>query len=95
VLTKYGLVEVKGFVSPLIVNANFGGVDASIDPSRVGQLTARYCFGEVLTNLDLSFNTSRETEHPGKWSEISAKAGSGPPYRFESKFGKIYLRKAD
>jgi hypothetical protein len=91
--TKYGLVEVESFASTLTVNANFGGVDATIDPARVGQLTARYCFGEVLTNLDLTFSTDRESEHPGKWSEITAKAGSGPNYRFESKFGKIYLRK--
>jgi hypothetical protein len=93
--TKYGLVEVESFASTLTVNANFGGVDATIDPARVGQLTARYCFGEVLTNLDLTFSTGRESEHPGKWSEITAKAGSGPSYRFESKFGKIYLRKPD
>ncbi len=93
--TKYGLVEVENFSSPLTVNANFGGVDATIDPTRVGQVTARYCFGEVLTNLDLNFSTDRESEHPGRWSEVTAKAGNGPNYRFESKFGKIYLRKPE
>lgn len=91
---KFGMVEVKNFSAPLKVTAQFGGVDASIAARTVGELTARTRFGEILTNLDLKFDSGQEVHHHDHWTVVSVKPGSGPRYDFESKFGKVYLRKS-
>jgi len=65
--------------------------------SSTGQLTARSRYGEILSNLDIKFDQAKfpdkSARSQGKWTEISAKLGSGPPYFIESKYGKVYLRK--
>ena len=93
VMAKYGMVEVKGFNAPLNINAKYGGVDATISTASTGQLTARSRYGEILTNLDVKFDQARFPDKQDKWTEISAKVGSGPSYLIESKYGKVYLRK--
>lgn len=92
---KFGLVEVTNFNAPLVVNAPFGGIDATIANSSTGQLRARTRFGEILTNLDANFKSADvdESRHD-HWTEINANLGNGPAFDFESKFGKVYLRKA-
>jgi len=93
--SKFGLVEVKNFQAPLKVNSKFGGVDASIAERSTGELIARTEFGEILTNLDTKFNSDKNLDNHDRWTIISAKPGSGPRYDFESKFGKVYLRKSE
>ena len=99
VLAKYGMVEVKGFNAPLSIDAKYGGVDATISTSSTGFLTARSRYGEILTNLDIKFDQAKfpdkSARSQDKWTEISAKLGSGPPYLIESKYGKVYLRKSN
>lgn len=92
---KYGMVEVIDFQAPLVVDATYGGVDATITPGSTGDLTARTRHGEILTNLDVKFDgggmpVHNEHDH---WTEVHAKVGSGSRYALESKFGKVYLRK--
>jgi hypothetical protein len=91
--TKFGLVEVKDFKASLTVSAKFGGVDVSVAAAGIGELTARTRFGEILTNLDVSFDSNKD-EDDDHWTIVSAKPGTGPRYELESKFGKVYLRKA-
>ncbi len=96
--SKFGLVEVKNFQAPLKVSSKFGGVDASITERTTGELTARTEFGEILTNLDVKFNSDNKIpdgHHHDRLTVVSAKPGTGPNYEFESKFGKVYLRKAE
>jgi hypothetical protein len=93
--SKFGLVEIKNFQAPLKVNSKVGGVDASIAERSTGELIARTEFGEILTNLDAKFDTDKNFDSHDRWTIISAKPGSGPRYDLESKFGKVYLRKAD
>lgn len=94
ILAKYGLVEVLGFNAPLTVEAKYGGVDATINARATGELVARTHYGEILTNLDLAFDSSKDGDsNYNKWTQISVKPGSGPRYMLESKYGKVYLRK--
>ncbi len=96
--SKFGLVEVKNFQAPIKVNSKFGGVDASITERTTGELVARTEFGEILTNLDVKFDSNRkmpDDRHHDRLTVISAKPGTGPRYDFESKFGKVYLRKSE
>ena len=96
--SKFGLVEVKNFQAPLKVSSKFGGVDASIIERSTGELTAKTEFGEILTNLDVKFNSDKkipDNHHHDRLTVVSAKPGTGPRYEFESKFGKVYLRKAE
>jgi hypothetical protein len=91
---KYGIVEVLGFNAPLTADAKYGGVDATINPRVTGELIARTHYGEILTNLDLTFNSEKDKDsNYNKWTQVSAKPGTGPRYLLESKYGKVYLRK--
>lgn len=94
VQAKYGLVEVLGFNAPLTVDAKYGGVDATINARATGELIARTHFGEILTNLDLAFDSEKDRDsNYNKWTQVSVKPGTGPRYMLESKYGKVYLRK--
>lgn len=90
---KYGLVEFKTFDAPLKVVAKYSKVDATI-PSSIGGITARTKHGEILTNLDISFDKAPLNRDRGnKWTEISAHPGKGQDYFIESTYGTVYLRK--
>jgi hypothetical protein len=89
---KFGLVEVTDFEAPLTVNSTFGGVDATVVTGKTGELIARTHFGEILTNLETKF-TPMDRSSGDHWTEIRTSPGTGPSYEFESKFGKVYLRK--
>ena len=90
--SKFGLIEVRDFRAPLKAISKFGGIDAAVAIGSVGELTAKTQFGEILTNLDVKFSDGRINQD-GHWTVVSAKTGSGPKYDFESKFGKVYLRR--
>ena len=90
----YGLVEVKDFSGPLTVEATYGGVDAALTERSVGEVTAETNHGEIFSNLDAKFNG--EASRQGDFhTYVSAKPGSGPKYIFDSKFGNVYIRKAN
>jgi len=95
IVSKHGLVEVSKFDAPLTVNAKFGKIDASVPVQNVSELSARTRHGEILTNLDVKFDQSALVSKKDHWTEITAKPGKGPYYRFESKFGNVYLRKPE
>jgi|APTNR8051073442_1049403.scaffolds.fasta_scaffold00047_136 hypothetical protein len=86
----YGMVEINNFAGPLSVEATYGGVDAALQPSSMGELTAETGFGQIYSNLELKFTG---TEFEAFHTAISAKPGNGPKYNFESKYGNVYLRK--
>ncbi|HMG89332.1 MAG TPA: hypothetical protein VK589_04710 [Chryseolinea sp.] len=90
----YGMVEIKDFAGPLDVEATYGGVDAALTEKATGTITAETNFGEIYTNLDTKFGSdSKREEH--FHINVSAKPGSGPEYSFESKYGNVYIRKAN
>jgi hypothetical protein len=92
---KYGTVEVTKFDAPLTIDAKYGKIDASITPQSLGELTARARHGEILTNLDIKFDQEPFTGKKDSWTIITAKPGKGPYYRFESKYGNVYLRRPE
>jgi hypothetical protein len=90
----YGMVEIKDFTGPLTVVATYGGVDAALTERAVGQITAETNYGEIYSNLDVKFGG--ESLRQGDFhTNVSAKPGSGPAYSFDSKYGNVYLRKAN
>jgi hypothetical protein len=93
VLLKYGTVEITKFDGPLTVDAKYGKIDASIVPQSIGELTARARHGEILTNLDIKFDQESTMSRKDHWTVITARPGKGPAYRFETKYGNVYLRK--
>ena len=95
VMTKvesvYGMVEVKEFVGSLVVDATYGGVDASLKEAKIGELKAETNYGQIYSNLDHKFSGKEEEDFH---TLVSAKLGNGPTYLFESKYGNVYLRKS-
>jgi hypothetical protein len=90
----YGMVEIKSFAGPLTVEATYGGVDAALSEQKVGEVTAETNYGDIFTNLDVKFDGDQIHEEDFH-TLVSAKPGSGPKYTFESKYGNVYIRKAD
>lgn len=90
----YGMVEIKDFVGPLDVDATYGGVDAALIERSAGMVTAQTNFGEIYTNFDAKFGSGSKSQNDFH-TNVSAKPGSGPEYSFESKYGNVYIRKAN
>ncbi|MBL7859342.1 MAG: hypothetical protein JNM57_16740 [Cyclobacteriaceae bacterium] len=90
----YGMVEVKQFYGPLTVVSTYGGVDAALSEKNIGVLTAETNFGEIFSNLNTRFGDSTNRDE-NFHTVVSAKPGNGPAYNFESKYGNVYLRKAN
>jgi len=86
----YGMVEVKDFTGPLTVDATYGGVDAALIETGLGELIAETNYGQIYTNLNTKFSSSEDRDFH---TYVSAKPGKGPRYSFESKYGNVYLRK--
>jgi hypothetical protein len=90
----YGMVEVKDFQGPLTVVATYGGVDAALAEQTVGEITAETNHGEIYSNLDAKF-TGEPFRQGDFHTNVSAKPGKGPAYYFDSKYGNVYIRKAN
>lgn len=88
----YGMVEVKQFVGPLVVEATYGGVDAALQEKNTGELEAETDFGQIYSNLDVKL-LGKNVRERDFHTYVSAKPGNGPHYSFESKYGNVYLRK--
>ena len=86
----YGMVEVKDFVGPIVVDATYGGVDAALNEKAVGELTAETDYGQIYSNLDTKISGGKVEDFH---TEVSIKLGVGARYAFESKYGNVYLRK--
>ncbi|MEQ8364580.1 MAG: hypothetical protein RH948_17020 [Cyclobacteriaceae bacterium] len=91
IISTYGMVEVSDFDAPLMVEAQYGGVDVSLNEKRVGELSAETNYGQIYSNLDIRFDNNLQEKD--FYTFVSAKPGSGPRYDFESKYGNVYLRK--
>ncbi|MBP6793928.1 MAG: hypothetical protein KA143_02690 [Saprospiraceae bacterium] len=92
----YGMVELKNIsqTKPLVAKSTYGGVDAAINTNSVGELWASSDFGEIYSNLGLKF-TGEGLKQGDFHKEISSKPGNGPKFSFESKYGNVYMRKAN
>ncbi len=90
----YGMVEVKNFIGSITVDATYGGVDAALLEKTMGELIAETNYGQIYTNLDIKFGSVQNRDE-NFHTYVSAKPGTGPRYDFESKYGNVYLRKAN
>jgi hypothetical protein len=88
----YGVVEVKDFTGPITVEATYGGIDASLAESTLGELIAETNYGHIYSNLNVKFNNTNMRDEDFH-TLVSVKPGTGPRYSFESKYGNVYLRK--
>jgi len=87
---KYGIVEVRDFNGPLVVDATYGGIDVALEESTTGKLVAETNYGQIYSNLKLDKeNVKEENFH----TVVAANLGTGPAYNLESKYGNVYLRK--
>ena len=90
----YGMVEIRDFHAPLIVKSTYGGVDAALAERTTGEIIAETNYGEIYTNLDVKFGGDKYRDE-NFHTYVSAKTGTGPDYSFESKYGNVYIRKAN
>ncbi len=88
----YGMVEIKDFDGPLVVEATYGGVDAALLEKKTGELIAETNYGQIYSDLSLVLDRS-QIEEENFHTYVSATPGTGPKYTFESKYGNVYLRR--
>jgi hypothetical protein len=91
---KYGMVEVLSCQFPLSIIATYAGADVTVPVQGVSELSARTRYGEILTNLVQKPIAKEFDKSHDKWTEVSYKLGAGSTINVESKYGKVYLRKA-
>ena len=90
----YGMVEVDSFSGPLTVVSTYGGVDVSLQERTTGEIVAETNYGEIFTNLEARF-AGDALKNKDFHIYVQAKPGTGPRYNLESKYGNVYLRKAN
>ncbi|RYD80500.1 MAG: hypothetical protein EOP55_02000 [Sphingobacteriales bacterium] len=85
----YGMVELSNFDGPIKIDAKYGGIDASLNESKIGKLTLTNHFGKIYSNLNLKPTDQKEQNF---FTSITAAPGKGPDYDISSNYGNIYLR---
>ena len=90
-VSVYGTVELLNCNMPILVDAKYGNVDASVRAKNTGQVKLTTRYGKIYTNLDL-----KPTEQIDKnfFTSITATPGTGPKYELSAPYGNIYLRNA-
>jgi len=87
----YGMVELDNFNGPIKVVATYGGIDASLNENKIGQIKLTNRFGKIYSDLQLK--PTEQTEQ-NFFTSITARPGTGPAYDISSSYGNIYLRKS-
>ncbi len=92
--STYGTVELRDInqSKALTAKSTYGGVDAELNTASVGELLASTNYGQIYTNLGLTFS-GEGLKQADFHTEIKAHPGHGPRYEFESQYGNVYLRK--
>lgn len=90
VVSVYGMVELDNVNGPIKVDAKYGGIDASLNESKIGKIKITNHFGKIYSDLDLK-PTAQEDKN--FYTSITASPGTGPSYDINSSYGNIYLRK--
>lgn len=87
---KYGLLELIDFNGKIRAEANYGGIDATINEPQTGKVQAETHYGKIYSNLDLAITDSQERDF---FTALTMSKGKGNEYSLKSIYGKIYLRK--
>ncbi len=90
----YGMVEAKDFMGPITVDATYGGIDASLLEKATGELIAETYYGQIYTNLNIKF-IGEQSKQEDFHTYVLAQPGIGPNFNFGSKYGNVYLRRAN
>ena len=88
--STYGMVEVKDFTGPLVVDATYGGVDALV--TTVGKVEAETRYGHIYSDPSIAFKTDKYGNEDFHTS-VTASVGSGPDFHLKSSYGNVYIRK--
>ncbi len=91
VKAKYGIVELLNYNAPIKVDATYGGIDASVNESSTGKLSATTHYGQIYSNLSLNITDKEEKDF---YTSITTALGKGPAYSLKSTYGNLYLRKS-
>ncbi len=91
VKAKYGIVELVNYKAPIKVDATYGGIDASINETATGKVSATTHYGQIYSNLKLNITDKEEKDF---YTSITSSMGNGPAYALKSTYGNLYLRKS-
>lgn len=92
VFAKFGLVEVSSFPNSLAVEAEFGGVDLTLNTNELKELDASTAWGQIYTDLSEEFEV-KGTDALGKDMIARLKASGKKQVFLETNFGDVFLRR--
>ena len=92
VFAKFGMVEINSIPNSIEVDAQFGGMDLTVNTNELKELDASTAWGQIYTDLDADFDM-KGGEGLGK--DMIARLSSRGRKRvfLGTKFGNVYLRK--
>jgi hypothetical protein len=89
VKSVYGMIELADFNGPVIAEATYGGIDASLNQNKIGQIKLTNRFGKIFSDLALKPTAQKEENF---YTSITASPGKGPSYDISASYGNIYVR---
>lgn len=90
--STYGMIEMSNFNTPASIEAQYGGIDASMNENQIGKIKLTNRYGMIYSNLNLNATEKKDTNF---FTSITAEPGKGPAYDLSSSYGNIYLRKSN
>jgi len=90
IVSTYGIVELENLNGNIKVEAIYGGIDASLNEKKIGEIKLTNRFGKIYSDLQLK--PTQQTEK-NFYTSITASPGTGSTYDISSSYGNIYLRK--
>jgi hypothetical protein len=89
VKSVYGMIELADFNGPVIAEATYGGIDATLNQNKIGQIKLTNRFGKIFSDLTLKPIAQKEENF---YTSITASPGNGPSYEISASYGNIYVR---
>ncbi|WP_316778074.1 DUF4097 family beta strand repeat-containing protein [Pedobacter antarcticus] len=90
IVSTYGIVELENLNGNIKVEAIYGGIDASLNEKKIGEIKLTNRYGKIFS--DLKLKPTQQTEQ-SFYTSITASPGTGSTYDISSSYGNIYLRK--
>jgi len=89
VKSTYGMIQLADMDGPVTAEAIYGGIDASLNQNKIGQIKLTNRFGKIFSDLKLKPTEQKEENF---YTSITASPGKGPSYDISASYGNIYIR---
>ena len=96
VTSKHALIDIEDFSGSVKAVSKHGGIDLSIPDNSTNSFNLLTQWGVIYTNLDFAYKKKSIGDNSSSWTSVesSLNGGNGSLINLESKYGNLYLRRA-